>query len=358
MAVRDRPDDQMPLADARTCHVRRLGLVEYEDGLEAQSLLATARKADLIPDQLLLLEHPHVVTIGRRTRHLGGNMNDHFRVSPEVLAHYDVEQYETDRGGAVTYHGPGQLVVYPILKLVGRRRDVHRYLRDLEEVIIRTLDDFGITAERIFGQTGVWVGRQKIASIGVHLSHWVTTHGLALNVNTDLRFFDLIVPCGLPDVQMTSMAKLLGASVSMEHVQERLLVHFQEVFDCHLIERPIEMESVQVLLRTLEGEYLLLKRTERDGGFWQPVTGLIEFGESPVEAALREVREETGLDLADATPPGGSSLSPSPMCMLSRSRPPIPFPPSFASTPSWPSFRCVRRSASTHWSMTPSDSKR
>jgi len=312
MTARDRPDDRMNRTDALACHVRRLGLVEYEDGLEAQSLLATARKADLIPDQLLLLEHPHVVTIGRRTRYLSANVGDHLRVSPDVLARYDVEQYETDRGGAVTYHGPGQLVIYPILKLLGRRRDVHQYLRDLEEVIIRTLEDFGISAERIPGQTGTWVGGEKIASIGVHLSHWVTTHGVALNVNTDLRFFDLIVPCGLPDVRMTSMAKLLGAPVPMELVQERLLIHFQEVFDRHLVERPIEAESVQVLLRTPEGKYLLLKRTERDGGFWQPVTGLIEPGESPADAALREVREETGVNLEDVIPPDRPRLLPLP----------------------------------------------
>lgn len=284
------------------CHVRRLGLVEYEDGVEAQRLLAAARKADLIPDQLLLLEHPHVVTIGRRTRHLSAALSDHFRVPLDVLAHLDVEVQETDRGGALTYHGPGQLVIYPILKLTGRRRDVHRYLRDLEEVIIRTLGDFGISAGRFPGQTGVWVGEEKIASIGVHLSQWVTTHGVALNVNTDLRFFDLIVPCGLNDVRMTSMERVLGSPVPLDRVQERVIVHFQEVFERHALERPIEAESVQVLLRTPEGRYLLLKRVEHEGGFWQPVTGLIEPGESPTQAAIREVREETGLDLMHEVP--------------------------------------------------------
>ncbi|GBC81930.1 Octanoyltransferase [bacterium HR10] len=260
-------------------------------------MLAAARKADLIPDQLLLLEHPHVVTIGRRTRHLSAALSDHFRVPPDVLAHLDVEVQETDRGGALTYHGPGQLVIYPILKLTGRRRDVHRYLRDLEEVIIRTLGDFGISAGRFPGQTGVWVGEEKIASIGVHLSQWVTTHGVALNVNTDLRFFDLIVPCGLNDVRMTSMERVLGSPVPLDRVQERAIVHFQEVFERDVLDRPIEAESVQVLLRTPEGRYLLLKRVEHEGGFWQPVTGLVEPGESPIQAALREVREETGLEL-------------------------------------------------------------
>ncbi len=283
--------------EAPVCHVRRLGLVEYEDGVEAQRLLAAARKADRLPDQLLLLEHPHVVTIGRRTRHLSADVSDHLRVAPEALARLDVELHETDRGGAVTYHGPGQLVVYPILKLTGRRRDVHRYLRDLEEVIIRVLSDFGIAAGRRSGQTGVWVGEEKIASIGVHLSQWVTTHGFALNVNTALHFFELIVPCGLPDVRMTSMERVLGSPVSMERVQQRVIARFQEVFERHVVERPIEAESIQVLLRTPEGTYLLLKRIEREGGFWQPVTGFIEPGESPVHAALREVREETGLDL-------------------------------------------------------------
>jgi lipoyl(octanoyl) transferase len=283
--------------EASVCHARRLGLVEYEDGVEAQRLLASARKADRLPDQLLLLEHPHVVTVGRRTRHMSVHLSDHLRAAPDVLARLDVELHETDRGGAVTYHGPGQLVVYPIVKLTGRRRDVHRYLRDLEEVIIRVLRDFGIAAGRRSEHTGVWVGEEKIASIGVHLSQWVTTHGFALNVNTDIRFFELIVPCGLPHVRMTSMERVLGSPVPMEHVQERVIVRFQEVFERHIIERPIEAESVQVLLRTPEGTYLLLKRTEREGGFWQPVTGFIEPGESPVHAALREVREETGLDL-------------------------------------------------------------
>ncbi len=322
-------------------HVRRLGLVEYEDGVEAQQALATARKADLIPDQLLLLEHPHVVTIGRRTRHLSAALSDHFRVPLDVLAHLDVEVQETDRGGALTYHGPGQLVIYPILKLTGRRRDVHRYLRDLEEVIIRALGDFGISAGRFPGQTGVWVGEEKIASIGVHLSQWVTTHGAALNVNTDLRFFDLIVPCGLNGVRMTSMERVLGSPIPMDRVQERVIAHFQEVFECHLLERPVEAESVQVLLRTPEGRYLLLKRVEHEGGFWQPVTGVIEPGESPIQAAIREVREETGLDLAHAVPEpkslrvtdGGEAAKPSPLLVLpyvhafalSEPRDPLPY---------------------------------
>jgi len=312
-----RPEDRLPPVHAparaaAVCHVRRLGVVEYEDALQAQRLLATARQADRLPDQLLLLEHPHVVTIGRRASIPSARLSDHFRADPDVLARLDVEQYETDRGGAVTYHGPGQLVLYPILKLLGRRRDVHRYVRDLEEVIIRALGDFGIAAGRNPEHTGVWVGTEKIASIGVHLAHWVTTHGVALNVNTDLRFFDLIVPCGLPEVRMTSMAKLLGAPVPMEAVQERVLVHFQDVFERHLIERPIEIESVQVLLRTEEGTYLLLKRTERDGGFWQPITGVIEPGESPLQAAVREVREETGLDLEELVAPPRPPLLPLP----------------------------------------------
>ncbi len=293
--------------ESQLCHVRRLGLLEYEDATQAQSLLARARKEELIPDQLLLLEHPHVVTIGRRTRHLSSTLSDHLRVSPEQLVHQGVELHETDRGGAVTYHGPGQLVAYPIVKLTGRRRDVHRYLRDLEEVLIRTLRDFGIPAGRASAQTGVWVGQEKIASIGVHLSHWVTTHGLALNVNTDLRFFDLIVPCGLKNARMTSMEKLLGSPIPMNLVQERFLVHFQDVFERQLVERPIEAESVQVLLRTPHGMYLLLKRTREEGGFWQPVTGFVEPGESPSQTALREVREETGVDLRRE---GAGDLSP------------------------------------------------
>ena len=196
----------------------------YSEVLALQRSLVEDRRAGRIGDTLLLLEHPHVITLGVR----GGRT--HVLGSAETLAARGVEIHETGRGGDVTYHGPGQIVGYPILDLNPDRRDVHRYVRDLEEVLIRTAADFGIDAGRVAGLTGVWVGNEKLAAIGVRIARWVTSHGFALNVSTNLDYFDLIVPCGIADRGVTSLERLLKGSVAMESVEERIVTHFSNVF--------------------------------------------------------------------------------------------------------------------------------
>jgi lipoyl(octanoyl) transferase len=203
--------------------VERLGRIEYGAALEIQQQISTAVKEGKRQDTLLLLEHPHTLTVGRRGDSGGILMPE------ELLAARGVTVFETNRGGKVTYHGLGQIVGYPIINLSPDRKDVHRYVRDLEEVLIRTLADFGIDAFRIEGFTGVHTARGKVAAIGVHISRWVTTHGFALNVNTDLSFFSLIIACD--GEQVTSMDDLLGHQVNMEEVEDRLVARFAEVFD-------------------------------------------------------------------------------------------------------------------------------
>jgi lipoyl(octanoyl) transferase len=206
--------------------IRRLGVVPYEDGLELQRALVERRKADEIPDQLLLLEHPPVITLGVRTRH----DRSHVVASPETLEEQGVEVFESGRGGDVTYHGPGQLVGYPILDLRPDRCDVHRYVRDLEEVLIRAAAAFGITAGRSSGLTGAWVGDEKLAAIGVRIARWITSHGFALNVSTNLAHFGLIVPCGITDKGVTSLEQLLGRRVAMAAAQDAVVEAFCTVF--------------------------------------------------------------------------------------------------------------------------------
>ena len=205
--------------------VRRLGLVRYADGLELQRALVEERKAGRIPDMLLLLEHPHVITIGVRK---GGAAN--IVATPERLAELGVEVFETGRGGDVTYHGHGQLVAYPIVDLKPERQDVHRYVRDLEEVMIRLCADFGIAASRLPGLSGTWVGAEKIGAVGVRISRWVTSHGIAFNVNTDLEYFRLIVPCGISERGVTSLARLTGHPQEMIDIENRFERHFRAVF--------------------------------------------------------------------------------------------------------------------------------
>lgn len=219
--------------------VRRLGRVAYADALELQRALVDDRKAGRIPDTLLLLEHPHVLTLGVRG---GGRAN--IVATPERLAALGVEVFETGRGGDVTYHGPGQLVGYPIIDLKPDRQDVHKYVRDLEEALIRTCADFGIAAERLARLTGAWVhdpsqGLAKIAAIGVRISRWVTSHGFALNVGTDLDFFRLIVPCGISDRGVTSLGAMLGRSVPMAAVEDRIASHVAEIFGRVLVSEPM-----------------------------------------------------------------------------------------------------------------------
>jgi lipoyl(octanoyl) transferase len=213
---------------SRSLSVRRLGLVPYGEALALQRALVDQRRAGEVDDLLLLVEHPHVITLGVR----GDGGRSHILASQELLVSAGVEVHETGRGGDVTYHGPGQLVGYPIIDLRPDRCDVHRYVRDLEEALIRTASDFGIHADRVKGLTGVWVGPEKLAAIGVRLSRWITSHGFALNVATDLDYFNLIVPCGIADRGVTSLERLLGRTVAMEAVEERIVVHVCGVFDC------------------------------------------------------------------------------------------------------------------------------
>jgi lipoyl(octanoyl) transferase len=191
-----------------------------------QRELVEQRRAGAIDDVLLLLEHPHVLTVGVR----GDGGRSHVRATADALAARGIEIVETGRGGDITYHGPGQLVGYPILDLHPDRLDVHRYVRDLEEALIRTAADFEVAASRIDGLTGVWVGREKLAAIGVRISRWITSHGFALNVSTDLSYFDLIVPCGIADKGVTSLSRLVGP-VDAGRLADRLVMRLCEVFD-------------------------------------------------------------------------------------------------------------------------------
>jgi lipoyl(octanoyl) transferase len=213
--------------DRRPLDVRRLGRVPYTEALALQRSLVEDRRAGRIGDTLLLLEHPHVLTLGVR----GDGGRSHILATDEALASRGIEVHETGRGGDITYHGPGQLVGYPIVDLNPDRRDVHRYVRDLETVLIRTAADYGIEAGRVEGLTGVWVGDDKLAAIGVRIARWITSHGFALNVSTDLDQFNLIVPCGISDRGVTSLARLLRRPISMAEVEFRVIEHFVNVFN-------------------------------------------------------------------------------------------------------------------------------
>ena len=220
----------MPSNPERKLVVRRLGLVRYADGLEMQRALADQRAAGEIDDTLLLLEHPHVLTLGAKS----GQSRSHVLATPERLAELGVELHETGRGGDVTYHGPGQIVGYPIISLKPDRCDVHRYVRDLEEVMIRVTAEYGFQAGRIAGLTGAWVGAEKIGAIGVRIQRWVTSHGFAFNVNTNLDFFRLIVPCGIADHGVTSLKRLTGHEVPIPEAEDHLIRHFAAVFSRHI----------------------------------------------------------------------------------------------------------------------------
>jgi lipoyl(octanoyl) transferase len=210
--------------------IRRLGRIEYAGALEMQKALVEDRRAGRIGDTVLLLEHPPVITLGVKTRGKPTNI----LASPDVLTAAGVGVFDTGRGGDVTYHGPGQLVGYPILDLQPDRCDVHRYVRDLEEVMIRTCADYGIPAARVAGLTGAWVGQEKIGAIGVRIARWVTSHGFAFNVSNDLSPFGLIVPCGIQGRGVTSLQHLLGRGVPLDEVMDRLTGHLAGVFQREL----------------------------------------------------------------------------------------------------------------------------
>jgi lipoyl(octanoyl) transferase len=221
----------------KNCWVVDLGFITYPPACELQRELVHARKADAIPDVLLLCEHPHVITLGRNGK------QEHLRAGDRLLAQMNVEFQATDRGGDITYHGPGQIVGYPILDLAEHRRDIRWYVEQLEETMIRATRDFGVEAHCVAGKHGIWVGsgngtaaaEEKLAALGVHLSRWVTSHGFAYNVSTDLRYFDLIVPCGIHDARATSLERILGRAVETAEAKARLSAHFADVFGYSLM---------------------------------------------------------------------------------------------------------------------------
>ncbi len=219
----------------KTVQVIQVGTMRYADALALQKHLFERVKTEQLPDTLLLVEHPHVYTLGSQTD------KRNLLYTPEQLAERGIEVFEIERGGDITYHGYGQLVAYPILNLHHFYLDAHRYLRDLEETVIQTLNTFGVQAHRKShpnpkkNYTGVWVGNEKICAIGVKFSQWTTMHGLALNINTDLSFFEGIVPCGISEMGVTSLQKLLGKNVSMHLAIESFIQAFQEVFDVEIL---------------------------------------------------------------------------------------------------------------------------
>jgi lipoyl(octanoyl) transferase len=219
--------DPLTEVHRRELEVRRLGLIGYDEALTLQRELVEERRADGVPDLLLLLEHPPVITLGVRSEIARANVV----ATNARLAALGIAVHETGRGGDVTYHGPGQIVGYPILDLRPDRCDVHKYVRDLEEVMIRTCADYGVTAGRIAGLSGTWVGAEKIGAIGIRISRWITSHGFAFNVSTNLDHFRLIVPCGISDRGVTSLEKVTRRSISMREVEDTIVRRFDDVFE-------------------------------------------------------------------------------------------------------------------------------
>ena len=215
----------------RQLEVRRLGVVSYDEALALQRELVEERRADRVPDLLLLLEHSPVITLGVRSEVSRRNVV----ATNERLDALGIAVHETGRGGDVTYHGPGQIVGYPILDLRPDRCDVHRYVRDLEDVMIRTCADYGVSAGRVTGLTGTWVGADKIGAIGIRISRWITSHGFAFNVRTDLDHFGLIVPCGISDRGVTSLEKVTRRSLPMPEVEDAVVRRFSEVFERQVV---------------------------------------------------------------------------------------------------------------------------
>ncbi len=283
---------------ARVLQVRKLGRVEYADGLALMQMAAERVHAGEPPDtdHLFLLEHPPVLTLGR------GAAARNILASPAWLAKQGFEIHETDRGGDVTYHGPGQVVGYPVVDLAARP-DVRRYVSALEEAMIRTCADWGIEAGRHPEHRGTWVGTRKIGAVGVHISRWVTSHGFAFNAAPDLAHFQAIVPCGIADPRLgvTTLAAELSARgrpvPAMAEVEERLASHVAAVLGRERRDRPPDLRTVSAVAVGDDGRVLLLRRAPSRGGFWQQVTGRLEAGESPADAARRELREETGADV-------------------------------------------------------------
>jgi lipoyl(octanoyl) transferase len=243
----------------KSCYIVDVGLLGYAGAWELQKRLVAARKTGAMEDVLLLCEHPHVITLGRNGK------REHLLASEQVLRQKGVEFHSSDRGGDITYHGPGQLVGYPILNLGAIRKDVVWYVRMLEEVMLRATAEFGISAERVAGKTGIWVRatndsnvpgvtEEKLGAIGVHLSRWVTSHGFAYNFSTDLRYFDLIVPCGITGRKATSLEKILGRAVTRKEVVQPVVQNFGDVFGLEMRETSRDDLLAQLQTQELSGE--------------------------------------------------------------------------------------------------------
>jgi lipoyl(octanoyl) transferase len=232
------------LTQPRICEVQYLGRVSYAEGLTKQADAVEQLKEGLGNEQLFLLEHNHVFTLGRSAK------TAHILASQDYLDAQGIEVHDIGRGGDVTYHGEGQLVGYPIINLKPDRQDVHRYVRDLEEVLMRTVAEYDIEGRRIKGLTGVWVGNEKIAAIGVRIARWITSHGFALNVSTDLKYFQMIVPCGITDKGVTSIEKILGKKIALQDVAERTSRHFATIFERHVTEmgRTFKIARIEKIL--------------------------------------------------------------------------------------------------------------
>ena len=220
----------------RELEVRRLGRVPYSAASDLQRELVEERRAGRVPDLLLILEHPHVITFGVKV----DAARSHLVATAEMLAARGVELHESGRGGDITYHGPGQIVGYPIVDLRPDRCDVHKYVRDLEEVMIRAAGDFGLAGSRVKGLSGAWIGADKLGATGVRISRWITSHGFAFNVTTDLDFFRLIVPCGITSGGVTSLARATGRHVSLREAEASLVRHFADVFDRRAVEAVVQ----------------------------------------------------------------------------------------------------------------------
>ena len=281
----------------RPTQIRRLGHVLYAAGLRMQAAMAAYVAPGDRPDQILVLEHNPVFTLGRNATRQDIHVSDPF------LKERGVEIFETDRGGQVTYHGPGQIVIYPICNLKGGREDVGRLVRGLEEAMIRTAADFAVTARRLHGFPGIWVetprGLEKLGALGLHLNRWITTHGIAFNVAPDLAHFRWITPCGITDKGVCSLESLLGAAApTWDQAADRLQAHMAQLLalDPQPVQPPSRSVSALTWRRGRNGpELLVMLRTPGHGLWWSSVTGMLEPGETPEAAAHRELMEETGL---------------------------------------------------------------
>lgn len=288
---------EVGFSNPRPAQLRRFGRVFYPAGLRIQKALAAHVSQSGTPDQLVLLEHDPVFTLGRNATPADIHMSDDF------LAAQGVSVHRTDRGGEVTYHGPGQIVAYPICNLRGGREDVGRLVRGLEEAMIRTAADFGVVADRLKGAPGIWVetprGLEKLGAIGLHLSRWITTHGIAFNVRPNLDHFRWITPCGFTDKGVCSLQSLLGEDaptweVAADHLQAHLVTCL--AMDLQPVREPSRSVSAMTWRRGTSGpEILMMLRVPAHGLWWQSVTGMMEPGETPEQTAHRELMEETGL---------------------------------------------------------------